>query len=82
MIRKRLFHLAQLAAVGFTGYLVGQNKDRLLSDEERIVVDGRILKSMPGLPIFGTVSAATAFVEGGSNRDRVSVKKKNFSSWL
>lgn len=74
MLRKRLFQLSQLAAVGFTGYFIGQYKDRLCSGEDRIFLDGRALKSMPGLPIFGTVSAATAFVEGGSNRDRVSVK--------
>lgn len=75
MFRKRLFHLAQLGAVGFTGYFIGQYKDRLCSAEDTIFLDGRKLKSMPGLPIFGTVSAATPFVEGGSNRVRVKRKK-------
>lgn len=79
MFRRRLFHLAQLGAVGFTGFFIGRYKDGLCRPEDTILLNGKALKSMPGLPIFGTVSAATPFVEGGS---RVSLNKINLSSWL
>ncbi|XP_026728286.1 endonuclease G, mitochondrial [Trichoplusia ni] len=82
MIRNRLLHLAQLSAIGLTGYYVGQNKDRLcdiLSDDS-VVIDGKRIKSMPGLPVFGTVSAATPYMEMGG-KDRVSqIMKYGFPS--
>lgn len=72
MYRKRLLNLAQLCAVGCTGYFAGQlSKNKEYDGENEITVDGRRLKNMPGLPIFGTVSAATPYTESGP-KDRVS----------
>lgn len=73
MYRKRLLYLAQLSAVGLTGYYLGQNNETIytLFNQDTIVVDGRRLKSVPGLPVFGTVSAATPYVESGGAKDRV-----------
>lgn len=72
MFRKRLLHLTQLSAVALGGYYAGQNKDNIFNFvwENSITIDGKRIKNMPGLPVFGTVSAATPFVESGS-KDRV-----------
>lgn len=73
MFRRRLLHIAQLSAIGLTGFYVGQNKDyfhNFLWDDS-VIVDGKRLKSMPGLPVFGTVSAATPYMETGGTKDRV-----------
>lgn len=72
MIRNRLLHLAQLSAIGLTGYFVGQNKDKVcdILSGDSVVIDGKRIKSMPGLPVFGTVSAATPYMEVGG-KDRV-----------
>ncbi|XP_049880176.1 endonuclease G, mitochondrial [Pectinophora gossypiella] len=82
MIRKRLVNLAQLSAVGATGYYIGQYTQKPQEiNENRLVVDGKIIKSLPGLPIFGTVSAATPFTEGGNSKDRISqIMKYGFPS--
>ncbi|CAK1543563.1 unnamed protein product [Leptosia nina] len=69
MISKRLLHLAQLSAVGFTGYLIGQQDNS--NRDDSVVVNGKKLSSLPALPIFGTVSAATPYAEGGKSKDRV-----------
>ncbi|CAD0205188.1 unnamed protein product [Chrysodeixis includens] len=82
MIRNRLLHLAQLSAIGLTGYYFGQNKDKLCDvlSGDSVVVDGKRIKSMPGLPVFGTVSAATPYMEMGG-KDRVSqIMKYGFPS--
>ena len=73
MFRKRLMHVAQLSAVGLTGYYVGQNIDKFHNFvwNDSIIVDGKRVKSMPGLPVFGTVSAATPYTDTGSSKDRV-----------
>lgn len=73
MFRKRLFHVAQFAAIGVTGFYVGQNTEKINNFlyDDSIVVDGKRLKSMPGLPVFGTVSAATPYMETGGSKDRV-----------
>ncbi|XP_037297884.1 endonuclease G, mitochondrial-like [Manduca sexta] len=68
MFRKKIFYLAQLSAVGLTGYYFGLNKNA----DETLMVDGRSLRSMPGLPIFGTVSAATPYSDTGSDSSRIS----------
>ncbi|XP_075985288.1 endonuclease G, mitochondrial [Anticarsia gemmatalis] len=74
MFRKRLFHLAQLSAVGLGGYYAGQNKEKIsnLFGEDSITIDGKRIKNMPGLPVFGTVSAATPYMESGGAKDRIS----------
>ena len=77
MISKRILHIAQLSAVGLVGYYVGQKDIFNGNKEDSIVINGKKLTSMPGLPIFGTVSAATPFVEGGTAKDRVCSFKMN-----
>lgn len=65
MFRKKIFYLTQLSVVGLTGYCLGKyNKS-----ENSLFIDGRRVLSMPGLPIFGTVSAATPYQESGSSSD-------------
>lgn len=66
-------YIAQLSAVGLTGYYVGQNTDKFHNFlwNDSIIVDGKRLKSMPGLPVFGTVSAATPYTETGGTNNRV-----------
>lgn len=73
MFRNRLLQIAQLSAVGLTGFYIGQNKDKFsnYNNEDSIVIDGKRLRSMPGLPVFGTVSAATPYTDSGSSKDRV-----------
>lgn len=71
MIHKRVLHLAQLSVVGLAGYYIGQ-KEKIFENNENIVLqNGKTLKSMPGLPIFGTVSAAVPYTDGGHVKDRV-----------
>uniref|UniRef100_A0A2A4JYS5 Endonuclease n=1 Tax=Heliothis virescens TaxID=7102 RepID=A0A2A4JYS5_HELVI len=83
MFRKRLLHFAQLSAIGLTGFYVGQNTDKFNNNlwDDSIIVDGKRVKSMPGLPVFGTVSAATPFTESSGGKDRVSqIMKFGFPS--
>ncbi|XP_038218374.1 endonuclease G, mitochondrial [Zerene cesonia] len=70
MISKRLLHIAQLSAVGLAGYFVGY-REKNKNDESRNV-NGKTLRSLPALPIFGTVSAAVPYTEGGGAKDRIS----------
>ncbi|CAB3229657.1 unnamed protein product [Arctia plantaginis] len=74
MLRKRLLYLAQLSAVGFGGYYVGQNKEKYCDFlyGNSVTVDGKRILNKPGLPVFGTVSAATPFVETNGSKDRIS----------
>ncbi|KAF9411494.1 hypothetical protein HW555_009735 [Spodoptera exigua] len=82
MIRNRLLQIAQLSAVGLTGFYIGQNKDKFsnYSNDDSIIIDGKRLRSMPGLPVFGTVSAATPYTDSGSSKDRVSQIMKSQNS--
>ncbi|KAH9637401.1 hypothetical protein HF086_012014 [Spodoptera exigua] len=83
MIRNRLLQIAQLSAVGLTGFYIGQNKDKFsnYNNDDSIIIDGKRLRSMPGLPVFGTVSAATPYTDSGSSKDRVSqIMKFGFPS--
>ncbi|XP_013191831.1 endonuclease G, mitochondrial [Amyelois transitella] len=82
MFRKRLVYLAQLSAVGLTGYYAGQFSEKFKNDDaQTVMIDGKRVQSMPGLPIFGTVSAATPFSDVGSTKDRVSqIMKYGFPS--
>lgn len=77
MISKRLLHLAQLSAVGLGGYYIGQYEK--FNTKESILVDGKLLSSKPGLPIFGTVSAATPFTDSSTPKDRVRLIQRNLS---
>ncbi|VVC86392.1 unnamed protein product [Leptidea sinapis] len=71
---KRLLNLAQLSAVGLTGYLLGHNSNHHCKENDSIslATSSRILKCLPGLPVFGTVSAAVPYTEGGNSKDRIS----------
>ncbi|XP_053618087.1 endonuclease G, mitochondrial-like [Plodia interpunctella] len=82
MFRKRLLYLTQLSAVGLAGYCAGQYSGKIGNDDSQAVtIDGKRVQSMPGLPIFGTVSAATPFNDMGSAKDRVSqIMKYGFPS--
>lgn len=61
--------VVQFGAVGLTGYCIGYHfKDRSDFIHNSIEVDGKKLRNMPGLPIFGSVSAAAPFTESSSSR--------------
>ncbi|CAK1591089.1 unnamed protein product [Parnassius mnemosyne] len=68
MISKIIKQVIQLGAVGVTGYYVGHYNNKKAFIDSYVEVDGKRLKSMPGLPIFGTVSAATPYIESGPTR--------------
>ncbi|XP_013149623.1 PREDICTED: endonuclease G, mitochondrial [Papilio polytes] len=68
MLPRRLIQVAELGAVGLTGYYVGLIKNKNNITDNSVVIDGKIIRHMPGLPIFGTVSAATPYTESGSTR--------------
>lgn len=75
MSKKYIFQIAQLGAMGFSGYCLGsyvQKEKKCNVNGESIFVNGSVIKNMPGLPIFGTVSAATPFSSDGKAIDRVS----------
>ncbi|XP_052742113.1 endonuclease G, mitochondrial [Bicyclus anynana] len=79
MISKRLLHVAQLSAIGLAGYYIGQI-DKADSNDS-VIVNGKPISRKPGLPIFGTVSAATPFTDSGTPKDRVSqIMKYGFPS--
>lgn len=71
MYAKRAVHIAQLSVAVISGYYLGHNfkLDNVLPENE-VIVNGKRLRNKPGLPIFGTVSAAAPYTEGV--RDRVS----------
>ncbi|XP_034825929.1 endonuclease G, mitochondrial [Maniola hyperantus] len=80
MIPKRLLHVAQLSAVGIAGYYIGHT-EKFNGCKESVLVDGKLISSKPGLPIFGTVSAAAPFTDSSTPKDRVSqIMKYGFPS--
>lgn len=70
MIKKKLLNLFQLSTVGLTGYYIGTNKDNLTQffNDSSVIINGKPLKKLPGLPVFGTVSAAAPYMESGPDR--------------
>ncbi|XP_011554748.3 endonuclease G, mitochondrial [Plutella xylostella] len=86
MIHKKLLQVAQLSAVGFAGYYAGSYSQKHSANQslvDSVVIDGRTVKNLPGLPIFGTVSAAAPYFDSGSPKDtsRVSqIMKYGFPS--
>lgn len=70
MIKKKLLNLFQLSTVGLTGYYIGTNKDKLTQffNDSSVIINGKPLKKLPGLPVFGTVSAAAPYMESGPDR--------------
>lgn len=74
MIRKKVFHLAQLSAIGLTGYYIGQCNGKNTT-QDCIEVDGKLLTSLPALPVFGTVSAAVPYTESGGSKDTTRVSQ-------
>lgn len=74
MFRKKLLQVVQFSTIGVAGYYVGQLRAKPSSNEgeEALIINGRTVTSMPGLPIFGTVSAAAPFSDSGTTKtDRV-----------
>lgn len=73
MFRKKLLQIVQFSTVGVVGYYAGQFSTKSTSGEgqETLVIDGRSVTNMPGLPIFGTVSAAAPYTDSGAPKDRV-----------
>ncbi|XP_059055944.1 endonuclease G, mitochondrial [Achroia grisella] len=73
MFHKRLLHFVQLGGVGVAGYFVGQYGYNLKKEGQNdcLLINGNRIKNMPGLPIFGTVSAAAPFTESGTAKYRV-----------
>ncbi|CAH2057151.1 unnamed protein product, partial [Iphiclides podalirius] len=69
MISKKLMQVVQLSAVGLTGYCIGHGfRDKNDLIDSLIELDGKKLRNLPGLPIFGSVSAAAPYTESGSSR--------------
>ncbi|XP_078036278.1 endonuclease G, mitochondrial [Augochlora pura] len=67
VLTKVILNVSTLTTVGFSGWYIGkyseQKKHLNEGDECQAGIFSNInIKGMPGLPLFGTVSAATAFV--------------------
>ncbi|XP_076660654.1 endonuclease G, mitochondrial [Halictus rubicundus] len=66
-LTKVILNVSTLSTVGFSGWFLGKyfEQKKHLSEENECRADifsDTNVKGMPGLPLFGTVSAATAFV--------------------
>ncbi|CAG9792868.1 unnamed protein product [Diatraea saccharalis] len=83
MFHKNIIYIAQLSSVGLVGYGLGQytSKFKENRDENSLIINGKTVRNMPGLPIFGTVSAAAPFTDSGTTKDRISqIMKYGFPS--
>lgn len=71
-IRQIAFNLTTLTSVGLGGWYLGkfseQRRHLNEKDNETSVLSRMPIRSMPGLPLFGTVSAATSLTSTESNR--------------
>lgn len=67
-MRRVAFHLTALTSVGVGGWYMGKfSEQRQYSkDNETSVLSVTQIRNMPGLPLFGTVSAATPFTPAES----------------
>nr|AKB95585.1 DNA/RNA non-specific endonuclease [Chilo suppressalis] len=74
MFRKKISYIAQLSTVGLAGYALGQYNSKSIDNlsENSLLINGKTIRNMPGLPIFGTVSAAAPYTDGGIVKDRIS----------
>ncbi|XP_031834313.1 endonuclease G, mitochondrial [Nomia melanderi] len=66
-LKKLILNVSTLTTIGFGGYIIGKYSEqkRHLNGEDECrngIFSNVNIKGMPGLPLFGTVSAATAFV--------------------
>ncbi|XP_072745711.1 endonuclease G, mitochondrial [Anoplolepis gracilipes] len=72
-IRQVAFNLTALTSVGLGGWYLGkfseQRRHSNEKDNETSVLSRMPIQSMPGLPLFGTVSAATSLTFDESNRE-------------
>lgn len=81
MYRQFLRKVAQFGVVGVSGYIIGQycNEGKIIDegsvnkDLSTIIINGKSIKSLPGLPIFGTVSAAAPYSDSAVSKDRVCI---------
>lgn len=70
-IRKIAFNLTALTSVGLGGWCLGKYSEqrRYSRDNETSLLSATRIRNMPGLPLFGTVSAATPLTPAESNYD-------------
>ncbi|XP_026750472.1 endonuclease G, mitochondrial [Galleria mellonella] len=71
MMRKRLLHFVQLGTVGIAGYFIGQHGLKNDDNDDSFLINGKKIRKMPGLPIYGTVSAAAPYTDSSSAKYRV-----------
>ncbi|TGZ55954.1 Endonuclease G, mitochondrial [Temnothorax longispinosus] len=70
-MRQIVFNLTALTSVGMGGWYLGKFSEqrRYSKDNETSVLSATHIRSMPGLPLFGTVSAATPLTPAESDHD-------------
>jgi len=70
-VKRIAFNLTALTSVGLGGWCLGKfSEQRQYSkDNETSVLSEVRIRNMPGLPLFGTVSAATPLTPAESNHD-------------
>lgn len=70
-IRRIAFNLTALTSVGLGGWYLGKFSEQRQypKDNETRVLSTERIRSVPGLPLFGTVSAATPLTPVESNHD-------------
>lgn len=72
-VRQVAFNLTTLISVGLGSWYLGkfseQKRHSNEKDNEMSILSRIPIRSMPGLPLFGTVSAATSLTSAESNRE-------------
>lgn len=70
-MKQIMFNLTALTSVGMGGWYLGKLSEqrRCWKNNETSVLSARQIRNMPGLPLFGTVSAATPLTPAGSDHD-------------
>jgi len=70
-VKRIAFNLTALSSVGLGGWCLGKFSEqrRYSKDNETSVLSEVRIRNMPGLPLFGTVSAATPLTPAESNYD-------------
>lgn len=70
-MKQIMFNLTALTSVGMGGWYLGKLSEhrRCWKNNETSVLSARQIRNMPGLPLFGTVSAATPLTPAESDHD-------------
>lgn len=72
-IKQVAFNLTTLSSVGLGGWYLGKLSEQKRysneKDNETSILSRIPIRSMPGLPLFGTVSAATSLTSAESIRE-------------